>query len=78
MSHFLTSPPALPRPTGAWSVGSYTLMMDWAQCKDYCAYFPHAPELDHIYSFADILEFVFAKKNPKILLHICLYFNEEY
>ena len=47
---------------GRTYVGSYTLMMDWAQCKDYCAYFPHAPELGHIYSFVDILEFVFAKK----------------
>ena len=31
-------------------VGSYTLMMDWAQCKDYCTYFPHAAELGHTFS----------------------------
>ena len=37
-------------------VGSYTLMMDWAQCKDYCAYFPQAKELGHTFSFADITD----------------------
>ena len=52
----LTSPLALPRPTGARSVGSYTLMMDWAQCRDYCTYFPHSVELGHTFSFADILD----------------------
>ena len=37
-------------------VGSYTLMMDWAQCRDYCSYFPHAAELGHTFHFADILD----------------------
>merc|ERR1712110_466345 len=37
-------------------VGSYTLMMDWAECRDYCRYFPHAGELGHTFSFADILD----------------------
>ena len=41
---------------GRTYVGSYTLMMDWAQCRDYCTYFPHAPELGHTFSFADILD----------------------
>ena len=31
-------------------------MMEWAQCRDYCAYFPHATELGHTFSFADILD----------------------
>jgi len=35
---------------------SYTLMMDWAQCRDYCTYFPHSVELGHTFSFADILD----------------------
>ncbi len=25
---------------GRTYVGPYTLMMDWAQCRDYCTYFP--------------------------------------
>ena len=37
-------------------VGSYTLMMDWEECKDYCQYFPHAGELGHTYQFADIVD----------------------
>jgi len=37
-------------------VGSHTLMMDWAQCRDYCTYFPHAGELGHSFTFADILD----------------------
>ena len=37
-------------------VGSYTLMMDWAYCKDYCQYFPHAGDLGHTFQFADILD----------------------
>jgi len=37
-------------------VGSYTLMMDWAECRDYCQYFPHAGELGHSFTFADILD----------------------
>ena len=37
---------------GRTYVGSYTLMMDWAQC----AYFPHATELGHTFNFADILD----------------------
>merc|ERR1712012_1096308 len=37
-------------------VGSYTLMMDWAQCRDYCTYFTHAAELGNTFSFADILD----------------------
>ena len=37
-------------------VGSYTLMMDWTECRDYCQYFPHAGELGHSLSFADILD----------------------
>ena len=41
---------------GRTYVGSYTLMMDWAQCRDYCTYFPHAAELGHTFSFADILD----------------------
>ena len=41
---------------GRTYVGSYTLMMDWAQCKDYCAYFPHAKELGHTFSFAVITD----------------------
>ena len=41
---------------GRTYVGSYTLMMDWAQCKDYCAYFPHAAELGHTFSFAVITD----------------------
>merc|ERR1712095_223338 len=36
-------------------VGTYTLMMDWAECRDYCQYFPHAGELGHSFTFADIL-----------------------
>ena len=40
---------------GRTYVGSYTLMMDWAQCRDYCTYFPHSVELGHTFSFADIL-----------------------
>ena len=35
---------------------TYTLMMDWEECKDYCQYFPHAGELGHTYQFADILD----------------------
>ena len=31
-------------------------MMDWAQCKDYCAYFPHAKELGNTFSFAVITD----------------------
>merc|ERR1712241_1489537 len=27
---------------GRTYVGSYTVMMDWPDCKDYCKYFPHA------------------------------------
>ena len=34
---------------GRTYVGSYTLMMDWADCKDYCEYFPHAEELGHTF-----------------------------
>merc|ERR1719330_1790382 len=41
---------------GRTYVGSYTLMMDWADCKDYCTYFPHSVELGHIFSFADITD----------------------
>ena len=41
---------------GRTYVGSYTLMMDWAQCRDYCSYFPHAAELGHTFSFADITD----------------------
>jgi len=41
---------------GRTYVGSYTLMMDWAQCRDYCTYFPHAAELGHNFDFADILD----------------------
>jgi len=37
-------------------VGSYTLMMEWNDCKDYCRYFPHAGELGHTFQFADILD----------------------
>ena len=37
-------------------VGSYTLMLDWAECRDYCQYFPHAWELGHSFTFADILD----------------------
>ena len=37
-------------------IGSYTLMMDWAECRDYCQYFPHAGELGHNFGFADILD----------------------
>merc|ERR1719270_372271 len=37
-------------------VGTYTLMMDWAECRDYCQYFPHAGELGHSFTFADILD----------------------
>ena len=37
-------------------VGSYTLMMDWDKCKDYCTYFPHSVELGFTFSFADILD----------------------
>ena len=37
-------------------VGSYTLMMDWAECRDYCQYFPHSAELGLTFSFADILD----------------------
>ena len=40
---------------GRTYVGTYTLTMDWAQCKDYCSYFPHATMLGHTFSFADIL-----------------------
>ena len=32
---------------GRTYVGSYTLMMDWAQCRDYCTYFPHSVQLGH-------------------------------
>ena len=35
---------------------SYTLMMDWDKCKDYCTYFPHSVELGFTLSFADILK----------------------
>ena len=35
---------------------SYTLMMDWDKCKDYCTYFPHSVELGFTFSFADILD----------------------
>ena len=31
-------------------------MMDWAECRDYCQYFPHAGELGHSFTFADILD----------------------
>ena len=60
--------PVLDLPSGSapayWSaecggrtyVGSYTLMMDWAQCRDYCTYFPHSAELGYTFSFADILD----------------------
>ena len=41
---------------GRTFVGSYTLMMDWAECRDYCQYFPHAGELGHSFTFADILD----------------------
>jgi len=41
---------------GRTYVGSYTLMMDWAKCRDYCTYFPHSVELGHTFSFADILD----------------------
>ena len=41
---------------GRTYVGSYTLMMDWAQCRDYCSYFPHAVELEHTSSFSDTLD----------------------
>jgi len=41
---------------GRTYVGSYTLMMDWTQCRDYCTYFPHSAELGHTFSFADILD----------------------
>jgi len=37
-------------------VGTYTLMMDWAECKDYCQYFPHAGDLGHTFQFADIMD----------------------
>jgi len=37
-------------------VGTYTLMMDWTECRDYCQYFPHAGELGHSFTFADILD----------------------
>jgi len=37
-------------------VGSYTLTMDWAECRDYCQYFPHSGELGHSFTFADILD----------------------
>ena len=40
---------------GRTYVGSYTLMLDWAECRDYCQYFPHAGELGHSFTFADIL-----------------------
>merc|ERR1719410_1830203 len=41
---------------GRTYVGSYTLMMDWAECRDYCQYFPHSGELGHSFTFADILD----------------------
>ena len=37
-------------------VGSYTLMMDWTECRDNCQYFPHAGEHGHSFTFADILD----------------------
>eukprot|EP00091_Calanus_sinicus_P019749 TRINITY_DN5078_c0_g3_i4.p1 TRINITY_DN5078_c0_g3~~TRINITY_DN5078_c0_g3_i4.p1 ORF type:complete len:263 (+),score=72.49 TRINITY_DN5078_c0_g3_i4:42-791(+) len=37
-------------------IGSYTLMMEWNDCKDYCQYFPHSGELGHTFQFADILD----------------------
>ena len=37
-------------------VGTYTLMMDWAECRDYCQYFPHAGELGHSFIFSDVLD----------------------
>merc|ERR1712050_55538 len=41
---------------GRTYVGSYTVMMDWQDCKDYCKYFPHAGELGHTFTFADIAD----------------------
>merc|ERR1712227_937768 len=41
---------------GRTYVGSYTLMMDWTECRDYCQNFPHAGELGHSFTFADILD----------------------
>ena len=37
-------------------VGSYTLMMDWTECRYNCQYFPHAGEHGHSFTFADILD----------------------
>ena len=37
-------------------VGSFTLMMEWAECADYCQYFPHAGELGYTFQFADIMD----------------------
>ena len=41
---------------GRTYIGSYTLMMDRAQCRDYCTYFPHAAELGHTFCLADLLD----------------------
>jgi len=41
---------------GKTYVGSYTVMMEWADCNNYCKYFPHASELGHTFTFADILD----------------------
>jgi len=37
-------------------IGSYTVMMDWPDCSNYCKYFPHSGELGHTFTFADILD----------------------
>ena len=37
-------------------LGTYTVMMDWAECRDYCQHFPHADLLGHQLVFADILD----------------------
>ena len=45
--------------SSSWAInylGSYTVMMDWAECRDYCKYFPHADQLGHQLVFADILD----------------------
>ena len=36
-------------------LGSYTVMLSWDECQDYCQYFPHAGELGYSFQFADIL-----------------------
>ena len=41
---------------GRTYLGSYTVMMDWAECRDYCKYSPHADQLGHQLVFADILD----------------------